>query len=211
MKNFMLKSVLLVTSAFALVMPQNIPAQTAGQTATNTATNAIGSATVPASTNAPTAQSFLSTLANWASSFNPANSYGTNDTLETWTAMEYRGGVNIADATGFEARPIASLPGLQLRSVTGLAGIGGVVAFQEATIGYAIEHYDLQLSPYVGAGYDFASPSVDANGHAPYLALGCQIEKKLTANTFALMGIQADLLTKKSSQPVFFLGAGFTF
>lgn len=169
---------------------------------------------VTSSTNvaaAPGADSFLKTLGEWVSSFNPANAYGTNDTFGLWTAMAYESGVNIADYTGLEVKPIKAVPGLQLRSVTGFAGLGQAVSSQELTVGYAINHIDLQIAPYIGGGYNFISPKSDPNGHAPYLAAGVQLEKKISANSFALIGVQADLLQKKSGQPVFYLGAGFTF
>jgi hypothetical protein len=187
---------------------------------TGTAVNTLVSNTIagvsPGGVVAPapdisTPANFFSTVLGWLTSMNPTNAFGTNDIAEIWMGAGYVSGINVGALTGFELRPLRDFAGLQLRSVTGWAGINGVVTSQELTVGYALQEVDMQFAPYVGAGYDFVSPKTDANGHAPYMALGAEIQKKMTTRTFLGVGLEVDLLGKHTAQPTVFALTGATF
>ncbi len=223
------RSFLLCALGALCVMPPGVVVGTNGATIfgdyTVPGTNIQGVGVAPAgNTNVPVIQitnpnvgpatnalSFFQTAANWMTALNPANAYTTNDTKEIYTAAGFRKGLAVGDYTGIELRPISAAPWLEIGSETGFAGINGVISSQELTLGYACIDVDFKVKPYLGAGYDFTPRSTDPNGEAPYLTVGVELQKKLSANTFALIGMSGQFLGRHGQGVLFKVGTGFTF
>ena len=152
-----------------------------------------------AQTNIP---SFFDTAQSYLTTFNPAF---------TWTNVTIEASTGLKQVTGSGATDVAQVQydfgRWNAGAVIGFEGVGSTVGTVQAQGGYAVlEHFDTKVDLDVQGGYSWYHKAYMVE---PELA----ISKKLTANTFARIGVSIPLYSKGSQNrtPSFEVGAGFTF
>lgn len=144
----------------------------------------------------------------FASAFNYFTSFNTNYTwtgvqLEMATGMKQVNGVSAANTIDAQY----DLGNFNLGVAAQLYGVGAPFNTVEGQFGYRIiSHYDAALDADLRAGYDNLTSAALIE---PMLAL----KKKLTANTFAQIGVSLPWESKGKfvSQPTYYIEAGFTY
>jgi hypothetical protein len=162
-------------------------------------------------------------VTNIPSFFSSAETYFTSfDTNYSWTTITIEADTGIAQATGKGAVDKIDL-GYDLGSSSqyriGLEGeflgVGSAVNGAEATFGYSlIQHYDLRVEIVLGGGYDGLAENAASKQVGSYeVEPGLELDKKLTANTYAKMeaSFPVYFVGKFDAVPRLFVGAGFTF
>ena len=155
-----------------------------------------------AQTNTPTVQSFFDSAAGYLTSFNQ-NYTWTNVTLEASTGYK--------QVTGSGANSVANVQydigRFNIGSTFQFQGAGSAVGVIGGQLGYAlIEHFDVKLDADLQGGYSFYQ-------EAGYVEPGIYIDKKLTVNTFARIGLSLPEYFKGdvNRNPSFEVSLGFTY
>ena len=152
-----------------------------------------------AQTNIPT---FFQSAENYLTAFN---------TNYTWTNVDYEVSDGLKQVTGSGSTDVINAQYDWGRFVVGASvgfdGVGSTIGTAQLITGYNIyQHYDTEITLEVESGYSWYQKTEVIE---PELA----IEKKLTANTFARLGVSLPVYFKGAFNrtPTFEAGIGFTF
>jgi hypothetical protein len=150
----------------------------------------------------PTSQgSFINSAFGYFTSFNTnLDSTFATDTALLWTGVDsiQGAGVNLANSVGVSYKVWKAV---SLESETRTTGIAGVLLSQQlgANLGFTV--HDARLLLYADVGYAIDKSAKDKI----YGEIGVRVLKALTANTFAYIGVGAQL---PSNVQVFSAGVG---
>jgi hypothetical protein len=154
---------------------------------------------VQAQTNIP---SFFQTAQGYLTSFNPSYTW-TNVTVEASTGLKQITGSGATDV----AQVQYDIGRWNAGAVIGFEGVGSTIGTVQAQGGFAVvEYLDTKVDLDVQGGYSWYR-------HAYMAEPELSISKKLTANTFARIGVSIPLYSKgaQNRTPSFEVSAGFTF
>jgi len=87
-------------------------------------------------------------------------------------------------------------------SLTRNAGIAGTVLCEEAGVGFSLNRYDLEATPFLIAGYRFDTSHIVGSA-------GAEVRHMLSANSFAGIGAQLDFARKTT--PLIRIELGYAF
>jgi hypothetical protein len=158
----------------------------------------------------PSTTNFFQTIESYFTAFNTnlATFAGTNANYQLWTGVGYQSGINLGADIGLEAQPFNN--GLTIGSVSTLSSTVGTIAQQEADIGWSVIHYDVRLTFGGAMTETFQSGALGDRGLGGGFYV--QVEKALTANTFAGTRLKESFGSgQHASQPYLGFFAGFTF
>jgi hypothetical protein len=152
-----------------------------------------------AQTNIPT---FFQSAENYLTTFN---------TNYTWTNVDYEVSDGLKQVTGSGSTDVINaqrdIDSFVIGASVGFDGVGSTIGTAQLITGYNIyQHYDTEITLEVESGYSWYQKTEVIE---PELA----IEKKLTANTFARLGVSLPVYFKRAFNrtPTFEAGIGFTF
>jgi len=190
-------SIILAISSCLAFMP---PAR-----ATVITTNASGGMTITIPAEQPvtqTATSFFDSAASYLTTFN--QDY-------TWTNVTLEASIGYKQVTGSGANSVLTVQydigRFNVGSTMQFQGAGSAVGVLGAQVGYAlIEHYDAKLDFDLQGGYSWYQV-------AGYIEPGLYVDKKLTSNTFARIGLSLPVYSKGTfnRNPSFEVSLGFTY
>lgn len=179
---------------------------------------ALGLAVTNAQTNIPaTPVGFLNTALGYFTSHNPDLTNAFNGIGEAWTGADYQNEVNISSSVGLEYNLIRKPTyNLAIESVTRNAGIAGVIVSEQAGPKFKlIVGGDTEVGIFIEGGYGVSTEGDIKGLHDPFAAIGLDIKKALTQNTFAGLRFEQDFTFQKSglgkSNPVISAIVGFKF
>lgn len=149
-----------------------------------------------------TPATFFTSVSQYFASFDTnKTTFAKTNECDFWAGADYVSGVNISSSLGLEYQLWKKV---SVESVTRNAGIAGTILSQQIGVGLNATLYDVKITGYLDGGYDFLHKQ-------PYAALGARVKKALTQNTFAGLGLEAQVMKHGSSTPTISIFTGFTF